>query len=185
MEGCRLLLDVGHGSGWHLMNMAVVEAIQRREEARSHAEEALCIGQRTGSTFLIACAERTLGFLDLTLGRAEQAADRLLSLTTPGSAAFNNFMTPEAAPNAIEASIRAGRNQAAAERLETFRTWVVAAPTPGRLALLAQCEALLGIRDQDEAFGQALAAAQALSRRARPAMIVRPAAGNRENRPRP
>src|SRR5215470_2368262 len=62
---------------------------------------------------------------------------------------------------------------------------VVAAPTPGRLALLAQCEALLGIRDQDEAFGQALAAAQALSRRARPAMIVRPAAGNRENRPRP
>ena len=98
---------------------------------------------------------------------------------------FNNFMTPEAAPNAIEASIRAGRNQAAAERLETFRTWVVAAPTPGRLALLAQCEALLGIRDQDEAFGQALAAAQALSRRARPAMIVRPAAGNRENRPRP
>jgi len=66
VEGCRLLLDVGHGSGWHLMNMAVVEAIQRREEARSHAEEALCIGQRTGSTFLIACAERTLGFLDLT-----------------------------------------------------------------------------------------------------------------------
>jgi len=162
VEGYRLSLDIGHGSGGHLMNMAVVEAVRGHEEARHHAEEALSVGQRTGSTFLIACAERTLGFLDLTLGRTEQAADRLLALTTPGSPAVSEFMAPEAIPNAIEAAIRADRHQAAAERLETFRAWVAGAPTPTRRAMLAQCEALLGVRDADEAFGEALAAAPAL-----------------------
>jgi len=36
------------------------------------------------------------------------------------------------------------------------------APTPARQALLARCEALLGARDADEAFGEAIAAAAAL-----------------------
>jgi hypothetical protein len=88
-EGYRLSLDVGHGSGWHLMNMAMVEAVRGDDNARSHAEEALSIGQRSHSAFLVGYAEKTLGFLDLTLGRADQAADRLLALTTPGGPAFN------------------------------------------------------------------------------------------------
>jgi hypothetical protein len=147
VEGYRLSLDVGHGSGWHLMNMAMVEAVRGDENARSHAEEALSIGQRTESAFLAGYAEKTLGFLDLTLGRAEQAADRLLALTTPGGPAFNEFMAGETMPDAVEAAIRAGRHRAAAERLEAFRGWVAAAPTQGRQALLARCEALAGGRD--------------------------------------
>ncbi len=47
-------------------------------------------------------------------------------------------------------------------RLETFRGWVAAAPTEARRALLARCEALLGERDPDEAFGEAIRAAPAL-----------------------
>jgi len=39
---------------------------------------------------------------------------------------------------------------------------VRAAPTQERLALLARCEALVGARDPDEAFGEAIAAAAAL-----------------------
>jgi DNA-binding CsgD family transcriptional regulator len=162
VEGYRLSLDVGHGSGWHLMNMAMVEAVRGDENARSHAEEALSIGQRTGSAFLVASAERTLGFLDLTLGRAEQAADRLLALTAPSGPTFNNFMTREAVPDAVEAAVRAGRNQDAAEWLDSFRTWAAAAPTQGRHALLARCEGLVGTRDPDEAFGEAVAGAAAL-----------------------
>jgi DNA-binding CsgD family transcriptional regulator len=162
VEGYRLSLDVGHGSGWHLMNMAMVEAVRGDENARSHAEEALSIGQRTDSAFLVGYAEKTLGFLDLTLGRAEQAADRLLALTTPGGPAFNEFMAGETLPDAVEAAVRAGRHQAAAERLKAFRRWVAAAPTHGRHALLARCEALAGVRDADEAFGEAVAVTSAL-----------------------
>ena len=163
VEGYGLSLDVGHGSGWHLMNMAMVEAVRGDENARSHAEEALSIGQRTESVFLAGYAEKTLGFLDLTLGRAEQAADRLLALTTPGSPAFNEFMAGETMPDAVEAAVRAGRHRAAAERLDAFRGWVVAAPTQGRQALLARCDGLAGGRDPEEAFGEAVAAAAALS----------------------
>jgi hypothetical protein len=161
-EGYRLSLDVGHGSGGHLINMAVVEAVRGRPEARPHAEEALSVGQRTDSVLLAGYAEKTLGFLDLTLGRTQQAAERLLALTVPGGPAFNEYTAPEAMPDAMEAAARAGRHQAAAERLAAFRAWVTAAPTPARHALLARCEALLGARNPDEAFGEALAAAAAL-----------------------
>jgi hypothetical protein len=52
-EAYQLSLDVGHGGGWPLNDMAMVEAVWGREaEARRHAEEVLAIGQRTGSTFL-------------------------------------------------------------------------------------------------------------------------------------
>ena len=161
-EGYRLSLDVGHGSGWHLMNMAMVEAVRGDPQARSHAEQALSAGQRTESAFLTGYAHKTLGFLDLTAGRPQQAADRLLALTTPDGPAFNEFTAQEAMPDAIEAAARAGRHQAAAGRLETFRGWVAEAPTPGRRALLARCQALLGIRDPDEAFAEAIAAVAAL-----------------------
>jgi len=161
-EGYRLSLDVGHGSGWHLMNMAMAEAVRGDGAARAHAEEALSIGQRTDSGGLTAYAEKTLGFLDLTLGRAGQAADRLLALTTPGGPAFNDFIAAETMPDTIEAAVRAGRQQAAAERLEAFGEWVAAAPTPGRQALLARCAALVGARDEEEAFGEAAAGAAAL-----------------------
>src|SRR5262249_57946893 len=66
-------------------------------------------------------------------------------------------------PDAVEAAVRAGRHRAAAERLDAFRGWVVAAPTQGRQALLARCDGLAGGRDPEEAFGEAVAAAAALS----------------------
>jgi len=162
VEGYRLSLDVGHGSGWHLMNMATVEAVRGDESARTHAEEALSIGQRTGSAFLADHAEHALGFLDLALGRADQAADRLLALTMPGGPAFSGVMVGETLPDAVEAAVRAGRHEAAAERLEAFRGRVAAASTKGRQALLARCEALVGARDPEEAFGEAVAGAVAL-----------------------
>jgi DNA-binding CsgD family transcriptional regulator len=162
VEGYRLSLDVGHGSGWHLMNMAMVEAVRGDEAARSHAEEARSIGQRTDSAPLTGYAEKALGFLDLTLGRAEQAADRLMALITPGNSAFSDFIAAETMPDAVEAAARAGRHPVAAERLEAFRGWVTAAPTQGRRALLARCEALIETRDPEEAFGEALGAKAAL-----------------------
>ena len=163
-EGYRLSLDLGHGSGGHLVNMAAVEATWGREQdARRHAEEALALGQRRGSWFPAIMAEWTLGLIDLAAGRPAEAANRLFAVTSAGHPDRNPIIALEVMPDAIEAAARAGLHDQAAMRLDDFRGRVRAAPTQPRLALLARCEGLLGTRNLDEAFGEALAAASALS----------------------
>jgi len=162
-EGYRLSLDIGNDPGWHLMIMALAEAVWGREEdALRHAEEALTIAQRAAYNFLIATAEYALGFLDLSMGRTEQAAKRLLALTAPGRPGFDPFGIPQVLPDAVEAAVRAGRQQEASQRLELVRGWVAAAPTEARRALLARSEAVFGERDPDEAFGEAITRASVL-----------------------
>ena len=161
-EGYRLSLDLGYGSAGHLMNMAAVEATWGREQdARRHADEALALGSRHGSWFR-AILEWTLGLVELTSGRADEAADRLFVLTAPGRSDINPAIALEAMPDAVEAGVRAGRQAEAAQRLETLREMVTATPTQPRSALLARCEALVGVRSADEAFGEAVAGATAL-----------------------
>jgi DNA-binding CsgD family transcriptional regulator len=161
-EGYRLSIDVGYGAPWHLINMAAVEAAWGRDQdARRHVDEALALGAWQGSWFQ-ALSEWTLGMIEVTAGRPNEAADRLLGLTVPGRSDVNPGIALEATPDAIEAAMRAGRRAEAAQRLETLRELVTAAPTGVRLALLARCEALLATRDPDEAFAEALAAAPAL-----------------------
>jgi DNA-binding CsgD family transcriptional regulator len=160
-EGHRLSLDVGYGQGFHLANMAAVEAVWGREQdARGHAEEALALAQ--GNVYLATIAEDTLGFIDLTLGRTGRAADRLLAMTEPGRRGIHPGLALLSIPDAVEASVRAGRPEEAAQRLATFRAWVAVAPTQARRALLARCEALLGERDPDEAFCAAIEHGSAL-----------------------
>ena len=154
-EGYRLSIDTGYGAAWHLMNMAAVEAAWGRDQdARRHADEALALSPRHGAWFQT-MYEWTLGTIEVVAGRPGEAADRLLTLTAPGRADVNPVIALEALPDAIEAAVRAGRPAAAAQRLETLRALATAAPTQGRQALLARCEALLGQRDWDEAYGQA------------------------------
>jgi DNA-binding CsgD family transcriptional regulator len=162
-EGYRLSLDTGHGRGWDLVSMAIAEAVWGREDqARRHAEEALAVGQQNAATFLASAAGHALGFLDLTVSKLDQAADRLLALTDPGHPGFNPVGALRVLPDAIETAIRAGRKDQARLRLEIFRGWVAIAPTPARHALLARSEALLGTRNPDEAFGQAIRQVSAL-----------------------
>jgi len=161
-EGYRLSIDTGYGAAWHLMNMAAVEAAWGRDQdARRHADEALALSPRHGAWFQT-MYEWTLGTIEVVAGRPDEAADRLLALTAPGRSDINPAVALEALPDAIEAAVRAGRPAAAAQRLETLRALATAAPTQGRQALLARCEALLGERDPEEAFGEAIAAAPAL-----------------------
>ena len=162
-EGYRLSFEVGHGEGWHLVNMAFVEAVWGREhDARTHAEAALAIGLRVGSVLLAGVASKALGFLDLSMGRPEPAANRLLPITDPGHPSYVPDGCLLALPDAVEAAWRADRRAEAADRLAIAARWVEAAPAPGRRALVARSQALLGQRDPDEAFGQAIELAGAL-----------------------
>ena len=161
-EGYRLSIDLGYGAAWHLMNMAAVEATWGRDQdARGHADEALALGSRHGFWFQ-AVTEWTLGMIEVTAGRPAEAAGRLFALTEPGRSDVDPAIALEATPDAIEAGMRAGRSAEAAERLEALRGLTTAAPTQARQALLARCAALVGVRNADEAFGEAIAAAPAL-----------------------
>jgi DNA-binding CsgD family transcriptional regulator len=162
-EGYRLSVDVGYGHGWHLTNMAVAEAVWGREQdARRHAEEALAISRRNGSQFMASYAMNALGFLELSMGRPEQAADRYLPLTDPGHPDHIPSGWLPALTDAVEAAARAGRGAEAAKRLELVHDWVAKAPTAARQALLARCQALLAERDPDQAFSDAIARGVAL-----------------------
>ena len=163
-EGYRLSLDLGYGAAtaWHLMNLAVVEALWGQDhDARKHADEALALPAQH-SFWSTAIFEWALGMIELAAGRSAEAADRLFGLTTPGRADIHPAIALDAMPDAIEAGIRAGRVHEAVQCVEHLRTGIAAVPTQTRHALLARCEALLGVRDPDEAFSEALAATAAL-----------------------
>lgn len=163
-EGYRLSLDVGYGSAGHLASMALIEAAWgREEEARRHAEEALVLGQRRGSAFPTIVVEWMIGLIELTAGRPAEAADRLLALTAPDRAGINPIISAQAMPDAVEAAMRAlPRPEEAAQRLAAYRAWVAQAPAGAGRALLARCAAVLGERDPDAAFAEAIAGAPVL-----------------------
>jgi DNA-binding CsgD family transcriptional regulator len=163
-EGYRLSIDLDHGQGWHLVNMAAVESVWGREQAaRRHAGEALTLGQRSGWAYTANTARGVLAFIELSMGRLEKAADALLALTDPGHPDFNPVIGLPALTDAVEAAIRAGRRDEAAGRLAMAEDWITSAPTQARRALLARCQALLGERDPDEGYGEAIDCAPGLS----------------------
>jgi hypothetical protein len=163
-EGYRLSLDFGLGRDSHLAMMACVEAVRGHEAAaREHAGRVAALGRRTAGTYLITIARAALGLLELTAGRPDEAADRLLEITTAELPDVNPLIAVVSVPDAVEANVRAGRPAGKVEApLGRFRAWVLQAPTDARRSLLARCEALLAQRPPDQAFAEAARLAHAL-----------------------
>jgi DNA-binding CsgD family transcriptional regulator len=162
-EGYRLSIDVGYGTGGHLANIATVEAVWGRDsDARSHAGEALTIGRLSGSSLLASFAESTLGFVELTAGRSEEAVDRLLDLTAPERPGTHPTIALAAVPDLVEAATRVGRTAEIEPPLIRFGEWVEQVPTDAGKALLARCRALVDQPDAEGAFSEAFALSPAL-----------------------
>ena len=157
-EGYLLSLDLGHGWGWHLATMAGVEAVWGREQdARRHIDEVLALTGRSGETFLATLARATLGLLELTIGRPDEAAEVLLEITAAERPDIQPIIAINAVPDLVEAAVRADHPLGPIERPVTrFREWVLHAPTDARHSLLARCEALLGLRGPGDAFAEAV-----------------------------
>ncbi|MFI9552312.1 helix-turn-helix transcriptional regulator [Nonomuraea endophytica] len=81
-------------------------------------------------------AERAGALLDLGRGRFEAALERMEQLTGQNHALYF-------APDQVEAAVRLGRPDRAAEPLERFERWARAAGQPWADAVLARCRALL------------------------------------------
>jgi DNA-binding CsgD family transcriptional regulator len=159
-EGYRLSLElgqVGQAGGWHLIDMATVEALWGREsDAREHLDAALAIGRRSGSTYLADIAEWRMGFLELALGRPAEAAARMLKVTDPQRPDANLLASVAAIPDAVEAAARCGRSAELGVRVAVFEQWAATAPTDAQRALLARCQAILGTRPAEKAFDDAV-----------------------------
>jgi DNA-binding CsgD family transcriptional regulator len=119
----------------------------RETDARGAAAEALEHGRRTGAVRLTDRVVATLGFLDLSLGRYEDALAKLAPLLTKFDPASTPTELPSAAflVDAIEALIQLGRKVEAEPLIEALerngqrhdRPWMLAAGARGRSMLLA------------------------------------------------
>lgn len=165
-EGLSLSDDFGQrrGASWTLANLASLDALRGDEmRARQRADEALEIANATGAVLVACFAERALGLLDLTLGRPDQATERLLMLTTHGNRRYHPITAMWAIPDLVEAAAKAGRVDEVAPQLQRYVTWAQPSATPPRVSLLARCRALAGVGDTRVEFELAIANAGTLS----------------------
>ncbi|MEV7776025.1 AAA family ATPase [Kitasatospora sp. NPDC086791] len=94
-------------------------------------------------------AQWALALLDLGQGRAGDAADRLHTLTTGPHR--HHVSATRAVPDLVEAAVRLGTPERAAEPYERFARWTAAADRPWAEALRLRCQALLGPDELAEA----------------------------------
>jgi DNA-binding CsgD family transcriptional regulator len=119
------------------------------EEARRLAEETLELGRAHGLVLRIGAATRALALIDLGRGRWAEALERLETLDGVVSDHGVALITMMAAPDRIEAAVRAGRPERARQVLEDFETWADLAGAPWVLPRVVSCRALMS--DGDEA----------------------------------
>ncbi|KJS60805.1 ATP-binding protein [Streptomyces rubellomurinus] len=94
-------------------------------------------------------AHWALALHDLGQGRAGAAADRLHTLTTGPHR--HHVSATRAVPDLVEAAVRLGTPERAAEPYERFARWTAAADRPWTAALRLRCQALLGPDELAEA----------------------------------
>ena len=87
-------------------------------------------------------AQWALALLDLGQGRAADATDRLQHLTTGPHR--HHVSATRAVPDLVEAAVRLGTPERAAEPYERFARWAAATGRPWAEALRLRCQALLG-----------------------------------------
>ena len=122
-EGISLASDFGHRSGvsWNLTNLALLDALRGDERGtRDHAREAIELAASGGGNMIIGIAEFALGLLELTLGKPDEATDRLLGLSTVERPESNALIGLWSVPDLIEAAARSGRLDEAGDRIERY-----------------------------------------------------------------
>ncbi|MER7212153.1 AAA family ATPase [Streptosporangium sp. NPDC000239] len=161
-EGLRIARDTGQTQwaaqlGAFLAYLAALEGDEER--CRALADEALAAGP-AGHGW----ATWALGVLDLGRGRIEAALSRLEPVAGGYQVAGKRSV-----PDLVEAAVRFGAPERAAEALDGFRRWALGIGQPWACALLARCQALLD--DSEEHFAEALRVEGRPFERARTALL--------------
>ena len=141
-EGLRLARDTGQ-QRWvdALAEPLALLAAARGDErlCRQLTDEAL--SRESRPAWNTPWTSSALGLLDLGLGRAESALGRLETLAE--GRRFFHIAATRSTPDLVEAAVRLGRPDAAAEPLALFETWSRNAGQSWATALGQRCRALL------------------------------------------
>ncbi|WP_307803829.1 helix-turn-helix transcriptional regulator [Micromonospora echinofusca] len=129
----------------HLGMLAVLAAIRAdRDDSLRRIRE---IGEGPGpGSRPYALAQWALSVLDLTDGRPDDAAARLVALARPGTGRGQVLIQVMATPYLVEAAAHTAHRPAALAALAVFDRWVTSTASPSRRALSARCHALLAPR---------------------------------------
>jgi DNA-binding CsgD family transcriptional regulator len=142
-EGLRISRDTGQGQWVSQLSstLAHVAAVRGDEaDCRAQVDHALAAGSGSGTAPGAPWTYWSLGLLDLGLGRAQAALDRLLLLTDP--AVRHQICATRSVPDLVEAAVRLGVPEQADEALERFERWAARSRQGWAAALVARCRAL-------------------------------------------
>jgi DNA-binding CsgD family transcriptional regulator len=145
-EGLRLARDTGQ-QRWAdaLAEPLALLAAARGDEQLCRRLTAEALSRASRPAWNTPWTSSALGLLDLGLGRAESALGRLEALAE--GRRFFHIAATRSTPDLVEAAVRLGRPEAAAEPLALFETWSRTAGQSWTAALGQRCRALL---DGDE-----------------------------------
>jgi DNA-binding NarL/FixJ family response regulator len=148
-EGRQLALDLGQGYWADIMcgTLAYLAAIEGDEQqCREFAGQVAPPGGE--SVVAAQWAEAALVMLDLGCGRIADALARLEA--TAGSPAWHHPNITRMAPDHVEAAVRLGRPDRAADAVARFSRWAPLVGQPWATALQARCQALTASDDAAE-----------------------------------
>jgi DNA-binding CsgD family transcriptional regulator len=145
-EGLRLADQMGghEARAHHLVILALVAAWRGDEDAcRRHADEAQALAVQRRLRLVAATASWALGLLELGLGRPGRAVDLLIPVAgtdTPLHSAVQVW----AAPDLIEAAVRAGRPDPAHGAAQRYDRWARHSGNAWAVGVSVRGQALLG-----------------------------------------
>jgi DNA-binding CsgD family transcriptional regulator len=157
-EGLRLASDLGQpiavcGCESVLAWLAAVRGDQDR--CRKLADHAVELSERHELAAIAAVAIWALGLLELSLGRPEQAVDRLLDRTH--GPLTNPATRLSIVPDLVEATTRARRRaDEVREPLASYEQWARCTGQPWAEAAVHRCHAMLADQDAQTHFEEAL-----------------------------
>ncbi|MGK5555675.1 LuxR C-terminal-related transcriptional regulator [Actinomadura kijaniata] len=120
----------------------------QEQDCRRHAEAGLAGAPAGVASPGAPWAYWSLGLLELGLGRAEAALARFERLTREPMR--HHICATRSTPDLVEAAVRVGAPERAAEPLARFQRWADSVRQPWAQALVLRCRGLLGTDDQAE-----------------------------------
>jgi DNA-binding CsgD family transcriptional regulator len=154
-EGLALTGDTGQVNvrAYHLAVLACVAAFYGRDdECRTRAAEAFETIRANGLGLQGCLATWALTELELSRSRPMDACVHLDAYWGRGAGPVNRVLNYLLRPDHIEASVRAGRDEAAREALADFEAWTDGTESPHARPLVMRCRALLGTPDEAPAL---------------------------------
>ncbi|MBV9447976.1 MAG: AAA family ATPase [Streptosporangiaceae bacterium] len=147
-EGRQLALDLGQRYWAESMSstLAYLAAVEGDEQqCREYAGQVTPTGE---SAVMAAWAEAALILLDLGYGRIADALTRLEAAA--GSSVWHHPNITRLAPDHVEAAVRLGHPDRAADAVARFSRWAPLVGQPWATALQARCQALTASDDDAE-----------------------------------